>query len=342
MESIRVIIVIISFLVLSCNSQTSNPNDPCTHISPFIYVCDNGTILRDTATAPLDPVPPSSPHDPTTRVSSKDIIINQLTQVSARVYLPALPSPNQKIPILVYFHGGAFCIGSPSSLLDHVYLNKVSSTANVLVVSVDYRRFPEYEMPVPLDDAWDALQWLALAKFTGSDPWISSHANFDKVFIGGDSAGATIVHHLSLRAGTDVLPNDVKIRGAFLAMPYFLSSRLLPLEPKAFPNQSFYKVWKYVCSLCLEGVDHPYINPAGIGAPSLSMISVEKIMVYVAEKDYLRQRGTLYGDLVVLSGWDGEIQVFEAPGEDHVFHVFRPNSTNTKILIGRLANFLEN
>ncbi|GAB2264959.1 hypothetical protein Dimus_000030 [Dionaea muscipula] len=343
-------IVLVSLLVslqleleLAAASSTWQ-NSVCEHLPPFLYVCPNGTKARDTNTEPPHPVPPST-NDTATGVSSKDILIDPLTNVSARLYLPTLSNvPDTKIPILVYFHGGAFIIGAPWFPLDHLYLNKVSNVASALIISVAYRMFPEHEMPVPYDDAWKALRWLAQAKFSGSEPWVSAHGDYDRVFVGGDSAGATIAHNLSVRAAKEELPYGVRIKGAFLAMPYFLGSVLLPLEPRDLRKQSFYRVWDYLCPLCVGGVDHPYINP--FGTPGrlrpLPRLGIDKLMVYTAEKDYLRERGILYGDLVSLSGWNGEVQVFDTPGEGHVFHILTPQSPNTKILIDRLANFMHN
>ncbi|KAI5349778.1 hypothetical protein L3X38_002667 [Prunus dulcis] len=78
--------------------------------------------------------------DPETGVSSKDITISHNPNISARLYLPNLPQNQiQKLPILVYFHGGVFCIESAFSLHAHSYLNWLVSEAQVVAVSVEYR-----------------------------------------------------------------------------------------------------------------------------------------------------------------------------------------------------------
>ncbi|GAB2221798.1 hypothetical protein Drorol1_Dr00012986 [Drosera rotundifolia] len=341
MKKMALLYSILLLFLVSVVTASSN-SEVCDHLSPFLYVCPNGTITRDTYTEPPHPVPPSA-NDTLTGVASKDIVIDPSTGVKARAYLPPGLHPHAKIPILLYFHGGAFIIGAPWFPLDHLYLNKVSRAGTALVISVDYRRFPEHEMPVPYDDAWKALQWLALAKVAKSEPWVSSYGDFDRVFVGGDSAGATIAYNVSVRAAQEELPHAVKVKGAFLAMPYFLGSVLLPFEPRDFKNMSAFSCWQYLCPFCVGGVDHPWINPFGQpGHLPVLRLGIEKLMVYTAEKDYLRERAVLYSDLVRLSGLKGEVQLFEALGEGHVFHILEPDSPNTKILIDRLAGFLQN
>ncbi|KAJ1392277.1 Alpha/Beta hydrolase fold [Sesbania bispinosa] len=88
--------------------------------------------------------------DSLTGVQSKDVTINPQTGLSARLYLPpTAASSSQKLPLLIYIHGGAFCVCSPANPAYHSHLNTVSAEANVVVVSVDYRLAPEHPLPSP-------------------------------------------------------------------------------------------------------------------------------------------------------------------------------------------------
>ncbi|GMH03695.1 hypothetical protein Nepgr_005534 [Nepenthes gracilis] len=313
-------------------------------IFPFLRVYGNGTIKREDflLSTPFGKLVPSSLHDPQTGVSSKDIIINPTTQVSARLYLPKLSNPNEKIPVLLYFHGGGFCVGSASSNGDHAYLNRLSFLSNVLIISVNYRLAPEHPSPIPYIDSLLALKWLASHEKGGVESWLVNHGNFSRIFVGGDSAGGNIAHNLVLWAGGKKLPNGVNIFGALLVTPYFLGSQPVNFEPKNFTETSVYKIWRYVCPLCRAGVDDPHINPLAPGAPSLKQLNCKKMIIYVAEQDVeLRARGIWYYEAVKASGWEGELMKFEAKKSGHVFPIFQPNQMETLIFFKRVVGFLK-
>nr|TKS11437.1 putative carboxylesterase 12 [Populus alba] len=77
-------------------------------------------------------VPPST--DLITGVQSKDVMILTEPQVSVRIFLPKLKAPDQKLPLLLFMHGGGFVAFSPSAIPYHVLCNKVAADANVIVV----------------------------------------------------------------------------------------------------------------------------------------------------------------------------------------------------------------
>ncbi|XP_019186017.1 PREDICTED: 2-hydroxyisoflavanone dehydratase-like [Ipomoea nil] len=100
-----------------------------------------------------------SPENPSATVSSKDVTISP--HISAIIYLPRLVAADKKLPILIWFHGGGFCIESPFSSLYHHYLKILTSEAQAVVVSVEYRLAPENPLTTAYEDCWEALQWVA-------------------------------------------------------------------------------------------------------------------------------------------------------------------------------------
>jgi acetyl esterase len=101
--------------------------------------------------------------------------------ISARLYTPAgLPAGS---PLLVYYHGGGFVIGSVDS---HDNTTRfLAKHGHVRVLSVEYRMAPEHPFPVPVEDALAAFRFAhANAKDLGVDP--------DAIAVGGDSAGGNL------------------------------------------------------------------------------------------------------------------------------------------------------
>ncbi|KAM3707374.1 hypothetical protein ACB098_02G022000 [Castanea mollissima] len=306
--------------------MASTTKEVATELLPLIRVYTDGSVERLFG-SPI--VPPSPDQDPETGVSSKDITISDNPSISARLYLPKLTphNQNQKLPILVYFHGGAFCVESAFSLFSHRYLNSIVSEANVVGISVEYRLAPEHPLP---------------ASGNGKEPWLINHGDFERIYIGGDSSGANTAHNLALRAGTESLPGGVKIFGAFLSQPYFWGSKPIGSESKEGHEKSLTSlIWSLVYPSATGGIDSPLINPLGPGAPSLARLAFDKLLVCVAEKDMLRDRGVWYCDEVKKSGWKGEVELFEVKGEDHAFHFLNVEAENAKAVIKRLASFLK-
>ncbi|KAI6688138.1 hypothetical protein NL676_024966 [Syzygium grande] len=301
-------------------------------IFPYIRVYNDGTFDR---LAGFEIAPPGL--DPETRVESKDVLILPDTGISARIYRPSSASAATKLPLVVYFHGGAFIIASIADPKYHASLNALVAESNVIVVSVDYRRVPEHPLPTAYDDSYAALQWIA-SEEARSEPWLRDHADFDRLFLVGDSGGANMSHHLAMRLRDDVLGKRVKISGIGMIQPYFWGKKPIGAEV-ADPGRkaSVDSWWRFVC-VSDKGCDDPLINPFADGAPGVDGLACKKVLVIVSEKDILRDRGRLYYEKLAESG--GAAEIMEIDGEDHVFHIFDPSCEKAKRLFERVAAFV--
>ncbi|XP_038723088.1 2-hydroxyisoflavanone dehydratase-like [Tripterygium wilfordii] len=291
-------------------------------------------------------VPPSPNPDPETGVSSKDIIISENPKISARLYLPKLQKQDQKLPILIHFHGGGFCIGSAFSSGEDRFISLLVSQAPVVAVSVEYRLAPEDLLPAAYEDCWTALNWVASHSKAQNEPhrdaWLLDYVDFDRIYIGGDSAGGNIAHNMAMRAGFENLEANAKILGAYLGHGYFWGSKPIGSESIVDHDKALSSlVWNFVYPSAPGGLDNPMINPEGPGAPSLAKLGCSRLLVCLAEKDFLRDRGARYHDLVKESGWSGELELYEVKGEGHCFYMFDTESTNAKNMIKRLTSFLK-
>ena len=84
---------------------------------------------------------------------------------------------------LLYIHGGAWTMGSPTS---HRRLTaKFSEVANAAVLAIDYRLMPEHPRRAGIDDCRTAWRWLLDHGPEGATP-------ASALFVAGDSAGGNL------------------------------------------------------------------------------------------------------------------------------------------------------
>jgi acetyl esterase len=103
-----------------------------------------------------------------------------------RVYRPV---KNEKLPALVYFHGGGWTIGDIDT--HDVLCRELAIGARCVVVSVDYRLAPEYPFPAAVEDCFAATRYVADNAAT---------LNIGSIAVGGDSAGGNLAATVALMA----------------------------------------------------------------------------------------------------------------------------------------------
>ncbi|TXG71427.1 hypothetical protein EZV62_000006 [Acer yangbiense] len=283
-------------------------------------------------------VPPSL--DPKTNVESKDTPYSLENNLTLRLYLPknTHQDNNQKLPLLVYFHGGAFCIESAFSSIYHSFLNSLVSKANIIAASVEYRQAPENPVPFPHDDSWTALKWVAShSNGKGPDDWLNCHADFQRVFFSGDSAGANIAHHMGLRHGLDKL-EGVDLNGIVLCHPYYWGEKPIAGETDDVNlREKLDKLRRFTCP-AIKGFDDPLFNPAF--EPNLGCLGSKRVLIFVAELDFLRARGWYFAEILKKIGWGGHVEVMEAKGEGHCFFLANPTSENSVAFLKKFVDFM--
>lgn len=108
--------------------------------------------------------------------------------LSIRIYRPDDEQDN-KLPVLVFFHGGGWSIGGLESH-DHI-CRWLTAKSGCLLISVDYRLGPEHKFPAAVEDALTATQWtIQHATEIGADA--------GRLGLGGDSAGANLAAVVSI------------------------------------------------------------------------------------------------------------------------------------------------
>ncbi|MET0311385.1 MAG: alpha/beta hydrolase [Burkholderiaceae bacterium] len=133
------------------------------------------------------------PKAPLARVEDFHIPARDGYRMPARLYAPA----TDERPVLLYFHGGGFTVGSIAT--HDTLCRTLADRSGCAVVSLDYRLAPAWKFPTASNDAWDATGWLAAyAKGMGLDG--------TRLALGGDSAGGTLAATSALLARDEGLP----------------------------------------------------------------------------------------------------------------------------------------
>ncbi len=110
--------------------------------------------------------------------------------------------PEKPVGIVVDIHGGGWCIGNPDGA--DAQNEKIATTCNVAVLSIDYKLAPENSIPNQINDCANVIRWVlknAKAEF-----------GTEKIVLQGNSAGA----HLAVASILNVKGNgtlDARIVG---------------------------------------------------------------------------------------------------------------------------------
>ena len=108
------------------------------------------------------------------------ILSTAVGKIPVRVYKP---ESGEKLPVIVYYHGGGFVFGTLNEY--NTFCAKLAYFSSALVVSVDYRLAPEHPYPAAVEDAYAALQWAYHNAFLiGGDS--------SRMAVAGSSAGGNL------------------------------------------------------------------------------------------------------------------------------------------------------
>ena len=80
-----------------------------------------------------------------------------MVDIPVRIYRPK--DNDERLPILLYFHGSAWIRGDLDTHDD--IAGRLAGGSICLVISVDYRLAPEHKFPAPVKDGFAVLKWVA-------------------------------------------------------------------------------------------------------------------------------------------------------------------------------------
>lgn len=218
------------------------------------------------------------------------------------------PKGGKNLPVLLYFHGGAFIYGTPEQY-DFLFFSLVQDLP-LLVVSVDYRLAPENPFPAGWKDGCDVLRWL-------SENADDLGGNRNNIMIGGSSAGATIAASVTHWARDQ---KNLKIRHQYLLYPpmsHILDSPSMN-ELKNAPLQTR-KAAEWMWKHYLQS----YIADPPKYAVPLSENNFKDLpdaTIIICELDPLRDEGIRYAEKLKEAGVAAN--VVEIKGAVHAFDFF--------------------
>lgn len=243
-----------------------DPNDPAMPMYRVIANNRKPVALRDLMIAPVrsgyigdghqpDPalVPPSGAQA-VPDVSVDQVFLPVRAGVArCQLYRP-VAAPAGPLPVIVYFHGGGFTVGSSEDC--DFLARKLAFTNDALVVSANYRSAPEFEFPIPFDDAFDVYRWVAEH---GDD----IDADTSRIAVAGDSAGSNFAAALPLRARDECvrLPDAVVMLGAFADFQFERWPSFLELAPRGIVYDMAFAGFIRGAYVGATPWHHPWVSP---------------------------------------------------------------------------------
>ena len=221
-------------------------------------------------------------------------------EIAARRYQPAGARGT-----IVWLHGGGWVMDGLAA--GDAMCRILADSAGATVVGVDYRVAPEHPFPVPLDDCFEALTWVA------------EHEAPSPRVVGGDSAGGNMAAVCALRArdrGGPALAAQVLVYPATdtdMTTASYLehgNNQLLMLGTKEM-------AWffdQYLPDAAERS--NPEVSP--LRAQALS--GLPPAIVVVAEYDPLRDDGLRYAERLSAAGV--EVALLHYDDMPHVFFSF--------------------
>ena len=203
-------------------------------------------------------------------------------EIPVRIYTPSEQVPR---PVVLYFHGGGFVLGSIDT--HENVCRHIARESDRLVISVEYRLAPEHAFPAALEDCFAVLLWVSR-----NAPLVGGRV--DDIAVAGDSAGGTLAAALCLLTRDRGGP---RISGQVLIYPGADFSNLDTASYRLFGSgymlDSSEMAW-FRAQYLPDSRD--YLNPYASPLLAESLRGVPPALILTAEFDVLRDEGRSFAD----------------------------------------------
>ena len=227
--------------------------------------------------------------------------------IPIRIYTPRELTSGEKLPVLVWFHGGGYVIGDLDT--HDSACRALANETDCIVVAVDYRLAPENKFPAAVDDCFAAFRWVIKNA-------AAINADGARVAVGGDSAGGNLAAVVSILARNAGLPNIV-----FQLLIYPVTAP----EPETKSHHAFAEgylltrktiTW-FFTHYIRNSKDTKDFRYAPLEADDLS--SLPPALVIVAGYDPLRDEGVEYAEALIHAG--NRVRLSNYEGMVHGFYL---------------------
>jgi epsilon-lactone hydrolase len=222
---------------------------------------------------------------------------------------------------VLYFHGGAYAVGSAVLYRDLTW--RIGAAARACVLYFDYRLAPEHPFPAAIEDAVTVYRWLA--------------GQFDprRIAFMGDSAGGGLALATLYKLRDEGFPLPAAAVAVSPWTDLALTGPSLQLNAAADPMLNVAKL-PALANGYLSGADprNHYASPLYGDASGLP-----PTLIHVGSDEILRDDAVRMAEKLRAAGCDVEIEVW--PRMPHAWHLYARILPEGRHAIDRIGTFLQ-
>ena len=247
--------------------------------------------------------------------------------IPVRIYTPRELKADEKLPVLVWYHGGGYVIGD---LNTHDSVCRIlANQTDCIVVAVDYRLAPENKFPAAVEDCFSALRWVAMNADAIS-------GDSDRLAVGGDSAGGNLAAVVSILARDERSP---KIKFQLLVYPATAPEQEMRYN---YDFSEGYLLTRRLITWCYKhyqrnASDARDFRFAPLIADDLS--NLPPSLVIVAGFDPLRDEGIEYAKKLIEYG--NEVRLSNYQGMAHGFYLMGGAVEKANVAVAESSDMLK-
>lgn len=230
-----------------------------------------------------------------------------------------LPENAGKDGVILYLHGGGYCIGSINT--HRAMVARIARASKARALLIDYRLAPENPFPAAVEDATTAYRWL-----------LEEGISPEKIVIAGDSAGGglTVATLLNLKDGKTPLPAAAVCISPWVDLT--MSGESMKTRAAADPMVRYQGIVK-MAEAYLNGKDPklPLASPLFGNLENLPpmLIHVGTAEVLLDDSLRLAEKAKAAGVDVTIETWEDMIHVW------HTFAEMLPEAMEAIDIIGK-------